>query len=132
MTQAQVDVGFSHLLGMRFLEASGDRVVLTWHVTPEQHQPFGILHGGVLASAVETAASIGAGYWYGDRGRVVGVSNQTDFLRAVTEGALTATGTPIHRGRSQQLWQVDIVDDQGRLVARGQLRLQNLSTKPHV
>jgi 1,4-dihydroxy-2-naphthoyl-CoA hydrolase len=130
MTEVPIDVGFSRLVGMHFVEVSADRVVLTWDVTPSLHQPFGLVHGGVHATAVETAASIGAGYWYGDRGRVVGVSNQTDFLRAVSEGTLTATGTPIHRGRSQQLWQVEIVDADDRLVARGQVRLQNLSTPP--
>ena len=55
------------------------------------------------------------------------MSNQTDFLRAVRDGELTAVGTPVHRGRSQQLWQVEITDADDRLVARGQVRLQNLS-----
>ena len=61
---------------------------------------------------------------------MVGVSNQTDFYRAVTEGTLTAVATPVHRGRSQQVWRVDITDESGRLVAQGQVRLQNL-TDPH-
>ena len=64
----------------------------------------------------------------GDGGNVVGVSNHTDFLRAVRDGTVDVRGTPIHRGRSQQLWLAEITDDQGRLVARGQVRLQNLST----
>ncbi|HZQ30373.1 MAG TPA: PaaI family thioesterase, partial [Mycobacterium sp.] len=59
-------------------------------------------------------------------GTVVGVSNHTDFLRSARDGRLTAVGTPIHRGRLQQLWLVEITDEQGRLVARGQVRLQNL------
>jgi len=127
MPQPPIDVGFTKLLGMRFVEISADKVVLTWKVTPQLLQPFGILHGGVHSTAVETAASIGAGYWWGERGKVVGVSNQTDFIRAVRDGTLTATGVPIHRGRSQQLWQVEITDEQARLVARGQVRLQNLT-----
>ena len=75
---------------------------------------------------VETVASIAGALWLGEDGQVVGVSNHTDFLRAVRDGELTATGTPIHRGRLQQLWLVEIHDEQGRLVARGQVRLQNL------
>ena len=102
-------------------------MVIRWLVRPELHQPFGIQHGGVYCSVVETAASVGGSLWLGDRGQVVGVSNQTDFLRAVREGELTAVGTPVHRGRSQQLWQVEITDGDGRLVARGQVRLQNLT-----
>ncbi|SCF25499.1 uncharacterized domain 1-containing protein [Micromonospora viridifaciens] len=120
--------GFVALLGLKFDEVSGDRVVIRWQVRPELHQPYGIQHGGVYCSVVETAASIGGALWLGDKGRVVGVSNQTDFLRAVRDGELTAVGTPIHRGRSQQLWLVEITDGGGRLVSRGQVRLQNLTT----
>ncbi|MFF5072203.1 PaaI family thioesterase [Micromonospora olivasterospora] len=119
--------GFVALLGLEFDEVGGDRVVIRWRVRPELHQPYGIQHGGVYCAVVETAASIGGALWLGDKGRVVGVSNQTDFLRAVREGELTAVGTPVHRGRSQQLWQVEIADEAGRLVSRGQVRLQNLA-----
>ncbi|SCF32791.1 uncharacterized domain 1-containing protein [Micromonospora mirobrigensis] len=119
--------GFVALLGLKLDEVSGDRVVIRWQVRPELHQPFGIQHGGVYCSVVETAASIGGSLWLGERGRVVGVSNQTDFLRAVRDGELTAVGTPVHRGRSQQLWLVEITDADERLVARGQVRLQNLT-----
>ncbi|MEU7932489.1 PaaI family thioesterase [Micromonospora echinofusca] len=118
--------GFVALLGLELDEVGGDRVVIRWQVRPELHQPFGIQHGGVYCSVAETAASIGGALWLGERGRVVGVSNQTDFLRAVHDGELTAVGTPVHRGRSQQLWQVEITDADARLVARGQVRLQNL------
>jgi uncharacterized protein (TIGR00369 family) len=59
----------------------------------------------------------------------VGLSNKTDFLRATTEGALVGRATPIHRGRTQQLWQVDVTrDSDGKLVAQGQVRLQNVTS----
>lgn len=118
--------GFTDLLGLDIVEASGDRVVIAWKVRPELLQPYGIVHGGVHCSVVETAASVAAGLWLGERGKVVGVSNQTDFLRAAREGELRAVATPVHRGRLQQLWQVEISDEQERAVARGQVRLQNL------
>ena len=95
---------------------------------PELHQPFGIVHGGAYCSVVETLASIGAALWYGDRGKVVGVSNTTDFYRAMSEGSLTSTATPVHRGRSSQVWVVETEDGDGRLVARGQVRLHNLES----
>jgi uncharacterized protein (TIGR00369 family) len=113
-------------IGLTLDELSDDRLAVSWTVTPDVHQPNGILHGGVHCWIVETVASIGGGRWFGDRGVVVGVSNQTDFFRAVREGRLTSVGTPVHRGRSQQLWDVETRDDGGRLVARGQVRLQNL------
>jgi uncharacterized protein (TIGR00369 family) len=118
--------GFLDLLGLSFEKVEPDQVVIVWDVTPALHQPYGIVHGGVYASVVETAASIGAAVWLGDRGQVVGVSNHTDFLRAVRTGRLRAVGEPIHRGRLQQLWLVEIRDEQERLVARGEVRLQNI------
>lgn len=123
---ARMSGGFVALLGLEFDEVGSERVVIRWRVRPELHQPYGIQHGGVYSSVVETAASVGGALWLGDRGQVVGVSNQTDFLRAVRDGELTAVGVPVHRGRSQQLWQVRITDTETRLVARGQVRLQNL------
>jgi uncharacterized protein (TIGR00369 family) len=118
---------FGRWLGLQIVEATGDRVVLTWDVGPQLWQPYEIVHGGVHCSVVESAASLAAALWLGDRGKVVGVSNHTDFLRSVHAGRLRATATPIHRGRLQQLWLVDIVDEQDRSVARGQVRLQNLA-----
>jgi 1,4-dihydroxy-2-naphthoyl-CoA hydrolase len=126
----QLEVGLVKLLGLRFEEASGDRVVLSCPVTPDLHQPFGLVHGGVHATLAETAASVGGALWFGDRGKVVGVSNHTDFLRAVREGELRAEATPLARGRTSQLWQVEISDGQGRLVAHAKVRLQNLTEAP--
>jgi uncharacterized protein (TIGR00369 family) len=118
--------GLIGLLGLQLERGTPDEVVLGWTVDERHHQPFGLVHGGVHCAVVETAASIAGGLWLGDRGVCVGVSNQTDFLRAVREGRLTARATPVHRGRLQQLWQVGITDEQQRLVARGQVRLQNV------
>nr|WP_019925757.1 PaaI family thioesterase [Nocardia sp. BMG111209] len=120
---------FSDLIGLKFTELSPDRVTGELVVTPRLHQPHGIVHGGVYCSIIETLASVAAGIWFGDRGRVVGVNNNTDFLRATREGTVHGVATPIHRGRSQQLWQVVITDDQERVVARGQVRLQNLTNE---
>ena len=118
---------FVDWLGLDFTETGPDRVVGTWTAEPRLHQPYGIVHGGIHCSVVETLASVGAAVWLGDRGQVVGVNNNTDFFRAVREGTLTSTAVPLHRGRSQQLWLVEThTDDDGRLVARGQVRLQNL------
>ena len=119
--------GFNEAIGIDFTEVTADRVVLTVEIGPHLHQPYGIVHGGVWCSLVETAASIGGATWFGDRGRVVGVSNHTDFLKAVSEGTATSVATPIHRGRLQQLWLVEIHDQDDRLLARGQVRLQNLA-----
>ena len=127
MSEHSIDMGLFHVLGFQLLEATADRVVLEWTVTPDHHQPYGIVHGGVHCAAVESSASIGAALWFGDRGKVVVVANRTDFLRAATDGVLRATATPIDRSETMQLWLVEIRDESARLVARGEVRLQNLS-----
>jgi len=127
VTIPDFDTGLVALLGLRIDEVTADRVTISWTMTPRLAQPQGLMHGGVHCAVVETAASLGGAAWYADRGTVVGVANQTDFLRAVSAGELVAVGTPMHRGRSQQLWQVEIRDSEQRLVARGQVRLHNLA-----
>ena len=123
-----VDLGpFAKSLGLVLDTAHGDLVTAHWTILPAMHQPDGILNGGVHCTVVETLGSIGAALWFGDRGKVVGVSNTTDFYRASSAGNLTSSARPLHRGRSQQVWLVETLDDQDRVVARGQVRLQNLT-----
>jgi 1,4-dihydroxy-2-naphthoyl-CoA hydrolase len=112
----------------RIHELSGSRVRATLSLNEAHHQPFGRVHGGIYAIAVEGVASIGACAAVADRGMyAVGTSNTTDFLRPVTVDSVEVLAEPIFQGRTQQLWQVSITRLRDRkLVARGQLRLQNL------
>ncbi len=129
MSERQVEVkGFDATLGLQLDTYSGDEVLARLTVTPALQQPYGIVHGGVYCSLVETTASVGAALWFGERGNVVGVANHTNFLRAVREGDLTVRATPVQRGRTQQLWSVDVRDEQDRLVAQGEVRLANLAS----
>lgn len=122
---------FDNLIGTRFVEMTPDRVVAELEVTPKLLQPTGIVHGAVHCALVEHVASTGALLWLTGEGgspdgHVVGVTNHTDFLRAISDGVLTATGLPVQRGRTLQLWEVDIEDDRGNRVAHGSVRLMNL------
>jgi len=130
MSEAPGLPGFDGFIGLELDEVTPDGVTAHFDVRPDLHQPYGLLHGGVLASVVETVGSISGAAWSG--GNVVGTSNHTNFLRSTREGRLTARSTPVHRGRTQQLWDVDITDEQGRLIARGQLRLANLTSAEHL
>jgi uncharacterized protein (TIGR00369 family) len=90
-----------------------------------------VVHGGVYCTLIETLASTGGALWAMENGMAgcVGVSNQTDFIRSTTDGVLVGSATPIHRGRTQQLWQVTVTrEGDGKLVARGQVRLQNVNS----
>lgn len=117
---------FIDYLGLRFAEVTGDRVEATWTAGPHLHQTFGIVHGGVHASIVETLGSLGATAWYEGRGRCVGVTNTTDFFRPITDGELTSAGLPIQQDDDWQVWQVETRDLRGRLVSNGRVRLRNL------
>jgi len=120
---------FVGLTGIELTDASVDHAEGRLEITENHHQPYGVVHGGVYCTIIETLASTGAALWAMDQGRAgaVGVSNKTDFLRSVTEGVLLGHATPIHRGRSQQLWQVDITrESDGKLVAQGQVRMHNV------
>ena len=119
--------GFAGEIGVEWLSLDPDDARARIAVEPRHLQPYGIVHGGIHCSVIETLASLGGALWLGEKGKVVGVNNNTDFYRAVSDGDLTSTATPLHRGRSQQVWVVETVaDDGGKLVARGQVRLQNL------
>jgi uncharacterized protein (TIGR00369 family) len=114
-------------LGLVLDLISPDRVEGHVDVGPEHHQPYGIVHGGVYCSIVETLASIAAAMRVLADGKIcVGVSNTTDFLRATRDGRLTGVATPLHVGRLQHLWQVEITRADGKVAARGQVRLQVL------
>jgi uncharacterized protein (TIGR00369 family) len=104
-------------LGIAVLEAGPDRVVARMPVTPAHHQPFGLLHGGASLALAETVASIGAVVALrGTDLTAVGLEINANHLRAVTGGSVTAEATPLHRGRTTQVWQVDIRDERGRRV----------------
>ncbi len=126
--------GWDSVLGLQIEELTSTRVVATVDIDERHQQPYGIVHGGVWASLVETVGSHGAAmaaHEITGEMAVVGVSNTTDFLRPHRTGRVRATGTPIHAGRTQQLWLVEIArEDDGKVVARGQLRLQNLAAPP--
>jgi uncharacterized protein (TIGR00369 family) len=117
--------------GIELTEASTDSCQGKVVINENHHQPYGVVHGGVYCTLIETLASTGAALWAMEKGMAgcVGVSNQTDFIRATTEGVLLGAATPIHRGRTQQLWQVTVTrESDSKLVARGQVRLQNVAS----
>jgi uncharacterized protein (TIGR00369 family) len=117
-------MGWDELLGLRILRASRDEVVAEYEVDPRHHQLYGIVHGGVHSSAVESVCSTGAGIDAMASGRsVVGLENHTSFVRAVRSGKITIRAMPITRGRRSQLWEAVARDEQGRIVSTGRVRL---------
>jgi len=116
--------GWDHVLGLRIVRASRDEVVAEYDVDVRHHQPYGIVHGGVHCSVVETVCSTGAGLDAMTRGQsVVGLENHTSFVRAVRTGTVTVRATPVTRGRRSQLWEAVARDGEGRVVSTGRVRL---------
>lgn len=119
--------GLDGLLGVEHVEVTADKVVVRFTITDNHLQPFGIPHGGIYCAVHESTASMAGQVWLGTQGVVVGTNNSTDFLRQAKNGdTITTTATPIHRGRTQQLWHLDSTNQDGKLIAQGQVRLANL------
>jgi 1,4-dihydroxy-2-naphthoyl-CoA hydrolase len=118
---------FMKLLGLSFEEMGSDRVVAFFETGDDLHQPWGLVHGGVFTAVIETVATTGAYQAVKDRGQLaVGVNNVTDFLRPHQQGRLRVVTEPLQQGKSQQLWQAIVEREDGKTVARGQVRLQNV------
>jgi uncharacterized protein (TIGR00369 family) len=122
---------FMRLLEIEFDECGPTRVTGSVAADERHHQPWGLVHGGLYTTVVETFATTGAFEAIKDRGmQAVGVSNTTEFVRPHRSGRLEVEATAIYQGRTQQLWQVEIRRPEDRkLIARGQVRLQNIETR---
>ncbi len=103
-------------LGITLVDQDPSRVVATMPVTPRVHQPFGYLHGGASVALAETVASMGA-VLNCEPGMVAfGLEINANHLRSKRSGLLTAIGTPLHKGRTTQVWEVRIQDEDEHLV----------------
>jgi uncharacterized protein (TIGR00369 family) len=108
--------GFDGLLGLEIVELDTERARARLAVRDELKQPFGLVHGGVYASIAETLASVATAAAVSADGRVaVGLSNQTSFLRPITTGVIEAVATRRHRGRTTWVWEVEMLDGEGRV-----------------
>ncbi|NBC86107.1 MAG: hotdog fold thioesterase [Bacteroidetes bacterium] len=108
--------GAAELLDIEIVEMSDEKVVATMPVTPKHHQPFGVLHGGVSVVLAESVASVGAYLAAPDGFVAMGIEINANHIRAVREGTVTAVATPVHRGRSTQVWQVEITGENDKLI----------------
>jgi 1,4-dihydroxy-2-naphthoyl-CoA hydrolase len=123
--------GLAERLGIEWLEISGERVMARMPVEGNV-QPYGILHGGATAALCETVASVGTAVRVGAEKRVTGVELNINHIRAVTAGAVTATGVPLHVGRTTAVWDMRVHDDDERLIAVSRLTLAIRDVVPPV
>jgi 1,4-dihydroxy-2-naphthoyl-CoA hydrolase len=126
----RIPEGWVTAMGMTITHATKDEVRCELTVGQQHLQGYGIVHGGVHCGIIETLSSMGAYLFARERGQhVVGLENNTSFIRAVRAGArLHAVAKPVTRGRQTQVWQAQVLDDQDRLVATGRVRLLCLAS----
>jgi 1,4-dihydroxy-2-naphthoyl-CoA hydrolase len=113
-------------LGIEVVSVTPEKVVMRVEVGPKVHQPYGILHGGVSALLAEGAASIGGAVSVGPDQIVVGTELNCSHLRSMSSGTLTAVATPFRKGRTVQVWGIELRDEQERLICVARCTLQVL------
>jgi uncharacterized protein (TIGR00369 family) len=99
----------SKLLQLDVLSSADGEIRARVRVDDSLKQPLGLVHGGVFATIADALATRGT--------PGTAISNQTSFLRPVTQGTIHATARRRHQGRTTAVWEVDIADDAGRLCA---------------
>jgi len=123
--------GLADLLGIEIVELTPTRVVATMPVDERTRQPFGILHGGASVALAETVASLGAVMNVDlEQSSAVGLEINANHLRAKRDGLVRATAIPFHVGRSTQVWDVRIVDEQERPVCVSRCTLAVVPRSP--
>ncbi|MCY4384445.1 MAG: PaaI family thioesterase [Nitrospinae bacterium] len=114
--QARWQGNFNDLLGFEVLEAEEGFARVAMPVEPKLHQPFGIIHGGALASLADTVGGVGSYVSYPVGTEVVTVEMKINFVRPVKEGTLIGEAKALHLGRKTSVWEMRIVDDAEKLV----------------
>ena len=118
----------SHL-GMEFLEVGDDFIRGRVPVDERTRQPYGVIHGGASVVLAETLGSCGADYSTPIGYRIVGLDINANHIRGVAAGWVNGIARPVHIGRSTQVWQIDMTDDQGRTSCVSRLTLSVLAPR---
>lgn len=114
----EVLLGFDRLYGLELLDCSETDVHAQVGVRDELKQPAGLVHGGVYAAIAESMASMATAMAVLEEGfSAMGLSNNTSFLRPITEGVIRAHARRIHRGRTTWVWDVQFTNEQDKLCA---------------
>lgn len=105
------------LLDIKYVEFTPDRVVMTMPVGPKTRQPAGILHGGASVVLAETAATLATAINIDPKKyHPVGMEINANHIRSKSDGVVTATATPFHKGRTTMVWDIKITDEDGKLI----------------
>ena len=110
-------------LGIEFVDIGPAVLRARMPVDARTHQPMGLLHGGASVLLAETLGSTGGMLHVNEDQAVVGIEINANHLRSVRSGHVVGSATALHVGRSTQVWEIRIADDQDRLVCVSRLTL---------
>ncbi|WP_028022450.1 hotdog fold thioesterase [Enterovibrio calviensis] len=116
-------------LGIQYTAFDDSSLTGTMPVDSRTHQPLGMLHGGASVVLAETLGSLAANMCVEENKYCVGLDINANHIRAMRSGQVIGTATPIHLGATTQVWQIEIVDDRGRLVCTSRLTMAVLQHK---
>lgn len=117
-------------LKMEFIDIGEDFLIAKMEVTPKVHQPDGVLHGGATVALAESVGSA-ASYLSVDREKqmVRGIVISANHVKGISNGFVYAKATPIHRGRTTQLWEIRVTDENSNLISHCKLSTMILNRK---
>lgn len=115
---------FDDLLGTEWLSDDPDDARVRLRVRDELKQPFGLLHGGVMSTLIESVCSRATfGAVYEDGMAAMGQSIEVSFIRPITAGAAEVRARARHRGRTTWLWQAEVLDDDQKVCALAKMTI---------
>ena len=131
LSAARLRRGMVEAIGIEFVELTPDKVVASMPVDDRTRQPFGLLHGGASAALAETVASVAASLNLDPaRQMAVGIELNANHVRGKRDGRVTATATPLHKGRRTHVWDIRIEDETGRIVCASRCTLAIVDLGP--
>ncbi len=116
-------------LQIEYTEIGEDCICASMPVCDFTHQPLGMLHGGASVVLAETLGSVAANFSVSDEYYCVGLDINANHIRSMRKGMVIGKAKPIHIGASTQVWQINIVDERGRLVCTSRLTIAVMKHK---
>ena len=115
---------FDELIGTEWVSDDPDDARVRLSIRDDLRQPFGLMHGGVMSTLVESVCSRAtAGAVYEDGMAAMGQSINVSFIRPVTEGSVEVRAKARHRGRTTWIWEAEVLNDEGKVCALAQMTI---------
>jgi 1,4-dihydroxy-2-naphthoyl-CoA hydrolase len=119
----------SHL-GIEFTELGPNFIIAKMPVDARTHQPFGLLHGGASVALAETLGSVAAQLTLAENQYAVGLEINANHIKGVRNGWVFGKAVPVHIGRSTQVWEIRITEEEGKLVCLSRITMSVLTKSP--